>query len=166
MISPFRVQIPIFARNANLYIARRENLNTSLCTDLHFEENQNVTRKFEMLGVSTSGLTISPIISCQIHFEFIIEHCNCMCLLPDIRQNGWFTLLHSVALHIWLGTPGDEADVPATKLPLTYRISTFSLPLQSCRSWMQRISPSKYDDTIVMGAAARMSKSGTWAAAL
>ena len=32
------------------------------------------------------------------------------------------------------GTPGDDADVPATKLPFTYRISALSFPLQSCRS--------------------------------
>ena len=37
--------------------------------------------------------------------------------------------------YIWRGTPGDKADVPATKLPLTYRILTLSFPLQSCRSW-------------------------------
>ena len=35
---------------------------------------------------------------------------------------------------IWRGTPGDEADVPATELPFTYRISTLSFPLHSCRS--------------------------------
>ena len=29
---------------------------------------------------------------------------------------------------------GDEADVPATKLPFTYRILTLSFPLQRCRS--------------------------------
>ena len=40
--------------------------------------------------------------------------------------------------NIWRGTPGDEAYVPATKLPFTYRISTLSFPLQSCRSRMQK----------------------------
>ena len=37
-------------------------------------------------------------------------------------------------LCICRGTPGDEADVSATELPLTYRISTLSFPLHSCRS--------------------------------
>ena len=32
-------------------------------------------------------------------------------------------------VHIWRGTPGDAADVPATKLPSTYRILTLSFPL-------------------------------------
>ena len=32
--------------------------------------------------------------------------------------------------NIWRGTQGDEADVPATKLSFTYRISTLLLPLQ------------------------------------
>ena len=31
-------------------------------------------------------------------------------------------------------TPGDTADVPATKLLSTYGISTLSFPIQSCRS--------------------------------
>ena len=44
-------------------------------------------------------------------------------------------------MYIWQGTPGDKADVPATELPLTYRISPSSFPLQSCRSRMQKIIP-------------------------
>ena len=41
------------------------------------------------------------------------------------------------------GTPGDKADVAATQLPLKYRISTLSFPLQSCRSRMRKIVPLK-----------------------
>ena len=44
------------------------------------------------------------------------------------------TIRYLSTYHIWRGKPGDEADVPATKLPLTNRISTLSFPLQSCRS--------------------------------
>ena len=51
------------------------------------------------------------------------------------------------------GTPGDNTDVPATKLSLTYRILTLSFPLQSCRSRMQKIIP-KMRDTIVSGSTA------------
>ena len=50
----------------------------------------------------------------------------------------WTQILHQMSLHtakgIRWGTPGDEADVSATKLPFTYQISTLSFPLQSCRS--------------------------------
>ena len=37
--------------------------------------------------------------------------------------------------------PGNVADVSATELPLTYRISLLSFPLKSCRSWIQKIIP-------------------------
>ena len=40
----------------------------------------------------------------------------------------------NILLYIWRETPGDEADVPATELPFTYRISAPSCPLQSCHS--------------------------------
>ena len=72
---------------------------------------------------------------------------------------------------IWRGTPGDEADVPATELPLTYQISTLSFPLHICRSRynVSRLFlkglffASKSDSS---GAGRRMAKFGTWATAL
>ena len=39
------------------------------------------------------------------------------------------------------GTPGNVADVSATELPFTYRISTLSFTLQDCCSRMQKINP-------------------------
>ena len=72
---------------------------------------------------------------------------------------------------IWRGMPGDKADVPAPKLPFTYRISTLLLPLQSCRSryncvviFLKGLLFASASDS--SGAGTRVSKSGTWAAAL
>ena len=48
---------------------------------------------------------------------------------------------------IWRGMPDDKADVPATKLSLTYRIFTLSFPLQSCRSQIQNNPFRKMRDT-------------------
>ena len=49
---------------------------------------------------------------------------------PSLANFPAFPLLPS----IWRGLPGDEADVPASKLPFTDRIWTLSFPLQSCQS--------------------------------
>ena len=46
-----------------------------------------------------------------------------------------------LSIDIWRWTPGNVADVSATELPFTYRISTLSFPLQSCRSRMQKNNP-------------------------
>ena len=67
---------------------------------------------------------------------------------------------------IWRGMPDDKADVPATKLTLTYRILTLSFPLQSCRSQMQKIIPLEKCATHCIGsdsygAGTRMAKFGT-----
>ena len=62
--------------------------------------------------------------------------------------------------------PGNKADVPATELSLTYRISPSSFPLQSCRSRMQKIIPLEKCATHCIGsdsygAGTRMAKFGT-----
>ena len=69
---------------------------------------------------------------------------SCRALVPDIlppprlrrsrRQQDEAQVNQSSHLNILGGTPGDEADVLATKLPLTYRISILSFSLQSRRS--------------------------------
>ena len=66
---------------------------------------------------------------------------------------------------------GDEADVPATKLPFTYRILTLSFPLQRCRSryncvviFLKGLFFASASDSY--GEGARMSKSGARTAAL
>ena len=71
---------------------------------------------------------------------------------------------------IWRGTPGDEADVPATELPLTYWISTLSFPLHSCRSrynlsriFLKGLFFASESDS--SGAGTRVSKFGAWATA-
>ena len=72
---------------------------------------------------------------------------------------------------IWRGTPGDKADVPATKLPLTYRILTLSFPRHSFRSrynvsriFLKGLFFASESDSF--GAGTRMAKFGTWATAL
>ena len=92
-------------------------------------------------------------------------------LLPDKNKTKYGNKKVSlIRVMIWRGTPSDKADVPTTKLPFTYRISTLSFPLQSC--------PSRYNYVVIFlkglffasacdssGAGTRVSKSGTWTAA-
>ena len=68
-------------------------------------------------------------------------------------------------------TPGDAADVPASKLLSTYRISTISFPLQSCRFrfncvviFLKGLFFASASDS--SGAGTGVSISGTWTAAL
>ena len=48
------------------------------------------------------------------------------------------TIQFRLIINVYDEERGDEADVPATKLQLTYRISTFLLGFQSCRSRVQK----------------------------
>ena len=56
-------------------------------------------------------------------------------------------------------TPGNKADVPAKKLPLTYRISTLSLPIQYVVIFLMGLFFASASDSF--GAGTRVSKSGT-----
>ena len=46
-----------------------------------------------------------------------------------------------VNICIWRWTQGEETDVTAPELPFTYRIFNTLVPLQSCRSRMQKNNP-------------------------
>ena len=90
-----------------------------------------------------------------------LEHLSSTCLIDYKEMRG----IYIVIRYIWRGTPGDVADVPATKLPFTYLISTLSFPLQSCRSryncvviFLKELFFASASDS----SGARVSKSGTW----
>ena len=53
---------------------------------------------------------------------------------PNAELNNKLYIYYPHQMYLWRGTAGDEADVPATKLPCTYRISIPSFPLHICRS--------------------------------